>query len=297
MRILVGIDTMQAWQGAANLLVRLFPDGFEAELVHCIESLLPDSSFPSVSLDHPIATIYQEFRRQGQEALDLATAFLSQHNVQCHQSIREGNVRNVFTEIAEKSNCDLIAIRSSIKSPSESLIFGSTAKALVLSANIPLLIVKNEHKNLGSITALLSTDHSPYMVKCIERLKDMKGLSLGRLIVFTTNESQKETMSFALKDLPDMAEIAPIWIKEKLEQTNLQIADGLAPLATELSVLVSQDNLRVALPSALKETQSELLIMGSQGHNFFERLMIGSQSLHQVLHERTSVLLLKAGKI
>jgi|GEM_PF-2526583 len=297
MRVLLGIDTMRAWQGAANLLVRLFPEGFDAELVHCIESVLPDSSFPAFSQDHPLTFIYQEHRRQGEEAIEEATTFLTQHGVQCKKTICEGNSSRVITEIAEKEDCDLIAIRSSIKSQSEALFFGSTAKALVLSAKLPLLIVKNDHADSGAVNAILSTDHSPYMNSCIDRMQQMSGISFGNLTVFTTNETRNETMSFLLKDLPDIADLAPKWIKEKLEETNQEIAKKLSSVTSNASVLVSQENIRTALPNAIKETQSELLVMGSQGHNFFERLMLGSQSMHQVLHEKTSVLLLKADKI
>ncbi|MFM9872643.1 MAG: universal stress protein [Fimbriimonadaceae bacterium] len=297
MRVLLGIDTMRAWQSTANLLVRLFPDGFDAELLHCIESVLPDSSFPSFSQDHPLTLIYEEHRLQGEEALDEASTFLTRHGVHCKKTMCEGNSSRVITEIAEKENCGLIAIRSSIKSQSEALFFGSTAKALVLSAKLPLLIVKNDHADSGTVDALLSTDHSPYMKSSIERMQQMNGLLFGNLTVFTTNETRNETMSFLLKDLPDIADLAPKWIKEKLEQSNQEIADNLSNFATNTDVLVSQENIRTALPNAIKETQSELLVMGSQGHNFFERIMLGSQSMHQILHEKTSVLLLKADKI
>lgn len=297
MKVLIGIDTSNAWQGVANLLVRIFPDGFEAELIHCIESIMPDGSFPTLSSDHALTLILNEHRRQAEEALSEASSFLTDKGVTCKKTVVQGDSSRVLLEHADASGCELVAIRSSVKSPSSAMFFGSTAKAIVLSAKQSVLVAKNDHEGADQVNALLSTDHSQYMAACIENLKSMDGIRFGNLTVFTTNETRNETMSFLLKDLPDIADLAPKWIKEKLEETNQEIANNLSGVTSNASVLVSQENIRTALPNAIKETQSELLVMGSQGHNFFERLMLGSQSMHQILHEKTSVLLLKADKI
>lgn len=293
MKILIGIDTSNAWREVANLLVRLFPKGFEAELVHCVESILPDSSFPEVGSGHVLAKIMQESRAQAEAALKEAETFLSAHHVTSTKVITQGSPNREILEHADKTGCSLIAIRSVVKSDAESIMFGSTAKAVVISAKQSVLVVKNSHSDSGQVNALIATDHSKYMGRCIDLLNGMDSIRFGKLTVFTTNEADASTTSFLLRDLPDLADYAPTWIKEKLIETNEKVAADLAHLAEETSTNVAVENAKKAIPEAMGDTNSELLIMGAHGHNFFERILLGSQSMHQILNETSSVLLLR----
>jgi nucleotide-binding universal stress UspA family protein len=44
----------------------------------------------------------------------------------------------------------------------------------------------------------------------------------------------------------------------------------------------------------MQETHSELLVLGSQGHGFMERIALGSTSLEQAIKQPYSVLVVRA---
>jgi nucleotide-binding universal stress UspA family protein len=49
-----------------------------------------------------------------------------------------------------------------------------------------------------------------------------------------------------------------------------------------------------AIKQTMQEFNAQLLIVGAHGHGFFERMMLGSIALHQVVAEPHSVLVLRA---
>lgn len=293
MKALVGIDVVGAWQSALDLLCRLWPKGLEVELVHCIESVFPDRSFPEVGPSHPLADIYLTQRRMGEEVLDLAAKRLSDHGVPSQKHLLIGDaVRNLIGH-ADSHSCDLIVLRSSVKGFWGTTLFGSTAKGVLMGAHQSVLVVKADHSGTGPVDALLATDHSPYMDRCLDLLMSSGVSGLGRITVFTANEMESGVSDLLESEQGDELQEALHWKRTRIQDRNEWIAERLAPLAAETGALVRDGSPNETIRQAMEESCAELLILGAQGHGFWERLQMGSKSFHQALSEPYSVLVLR----
>lgn len=96
-----------------------------------------------------------------------------------------------------------------------------------------------------------------------------------------------------VRGLPALSHEAPKWIAEKLMELSNQTAKKLEPIAPSLDIKVVDGHPNDVIRAEMTATGSELLLMGAQGHGFFHRLKFGSKSLHQVVSESYSVLILR----
>ncbi|MEQ1823523.1 MAG: universal stress protein [Fimbriimonadaceae bacterium] len=294
MRVLIGIDTDGAWQTALDLVGRLWSEPVEAHLLHCVESVLPDGSFPELAAIHPITTIYDDLKSRGESALKLAEAAAQEKGYTPATHLAWGDPARVLIEYADANECDLIVVRSSIKGFWESTMYGSTAKGVLAGAKQSVLVVKTNHPKTGPVVALLATDHSKYMDFCIDELLSLAPTGISELTVYTANEIDSGVAALLVRGLPSLAHESPIWIQEKLVELNQAVAQTLDPVCVLSKVVVDADNPHIGIKRAMTDSQAELLIMGAQGHGFFERLRLGSKSHHQALSEPYSVLVLRS---
>jgi nucleotide-binding universal stress UspA family protein len=84
------------------------------------------------------------------------------------------------------------------------------------------------------------------------------------------------------------------WMESQLEVQNQKVIAKLQPLGCDFASVVSSETPEVAISKAMQDSQSELLILGSQGHGFFDRLTSGSLSYDEVMNGASSVLVLRA---
>jgi len=76
-------------------------------------------------------------------------------------------------------------------------------------------------------------------------------------------------------------------------ERNEQVCERLRALGAQCESRVEEAHPNEAIQNAMKETEADLLILGAQGHGFWDRLAIGSISFHQAIAEPHSVLLLR----
>ncbi len=261
--------------------------------MHCVESVLPDGSFPELGALHPITSIYDDLKRLGGSALESAEMAAKSKGCSTKTHLTWGDPARVLIEYADTHECDLIAVRSSLKGFWESTMFGSTAKGVLAGAKQSVLVVKKDHPKVGPVVALLATDHSKFMNQCIDKLVTFAPSGISELTVYTANEIDSGVAALLVRALPHLAHESPIWIQEKLVELNQTVASKLDPFCVLTNVMVEADHPHNGIRNAMASTQAELLIMGAQGHGFFERLKLGSKSHHQALNEAYSVLVLR----
>ena len=293
MKAVVGVDLSGAWAPAVDLLCRIWPTNLEVELVHCIESVFPDRSFPDFGKEHPLTILFEEHKRQGEEALAEAQKVLVGRGVPTTKHISIGEPSRALMNHADDHLCDMIVVRSSVKGFWGTTLFGSTAKGVLVGAHQSVLVVKTDSVPNGAVNAVLATDHSRYINQCVERLLAMNPSGIADLVVYTANEIDSGVAALLVRSLPKIAHEAPIWIMEKLVQMNEDLAKRLSPICKSSAVLVRDASPNDGIQAVMKETKAELLIMGAQGHGFIERLNLGSKSFHQALSEPFSVLVLR----
>ncbi|MBV6458929.1 MAG: hypothetical protein HONBIEJF_02068 [Fimbriimonadaceae bacterium] len=293
MRAVVGVDVRNAFWPVANLLQALrFPD-CEIDLVHAIEPVLPDGTFPELSQANAVAELLELAKSQGESVLQDAEARLTAAGVTARSFQRYGDVARQMIEHADEVHADLLCARTETKSYYGSLFLGSVAKGLVVGAHQSVLIAKHDCDPARKLTAVFATDHSPYATRCLDLLLKLAPKGIEKFIVVTANEITPGLAALLVNDVPAMQDKAPAWIAEKLHEYNEAICRKLQALSPQCGSQVIEGHPNVAIKKAMAESSADLLIMGAQGHGFFERLRLGSKSFHQAMNEPHSILILR----
>lgn len=293
MRAVVGVDVSNAFWPVADLLQALRFPNCEVDLVHAIEPVLPDGTFPELSQANAVAELLQLAKDQGEKVLQDAEARLAAAGLATQSFQRYGDVARQMIEHADEVHADLLCARTETKSYYGSLFLGSVAKGLVVGAHQSVLIAKHDCDPAKKLTAVFATDHSPYATRCLELLLKFAPQGVEKFIVVTANEITPGLAALLVNDIPAVQDQAPVWIAEKLNEYNEAICAKLRALAPQCESRVIEGHPNEAIKKAMVETRADLLIMGAQGHGFFERLRLGSKSFHQAMNEPHSLLILR----
>ncbi|MCB0826283.1 MAG: universal stress protein [Armatimonadetes bacterium] len=292
-RVLVGVDTAGTYRPILSLLARMEFENLEIHLLNVMQSFLPDGSFPQLTPEHGMFKIFQMIEEDGRAELKWADKWCEDHGIPARTFQGQGDPAVQLTQHAEKHECQLIAIRSQAKGNYGTLFFGSVAKGLVSGSSQSLLIVKNDHAETGKINAVLATDHSEYMGKCLSELETLNPHGFGKLHVVTAFESIDQIAPKYVEMISGLGEMERGQTLAELDRKNRLTIHKLEGMAESFESEVAQGHPNEAMNAAMKSTSSELLILGAQGHNFFDRMKMGSKSFHQVVAEPHSVLVLR----
>lgn len=289
MKAIVGID-LSGSTSAAHLVNRLQFDPVTLHLVHVVESVFPDGSFPPFGPNHAITQMIYVREEEGKAALARAGETLGGG---CENEVRRGDPSIELMDAADEQHADLIAIQSESKGTYGDLFFGSVAKGLVQAADQSLLISKGEIAPEGPLTVVFATDHSDYANKALGLLLSWAPRGIEKVFVLTANETAPSVAALLVHDLPYLKDEAPIWIREKLEELNRQTVDRIKRAGIDAEGLVLDAHPNDAMKTVMKDTGADLLALGAQGHGFLARLRMGSKSFHQVVSESYPVLVLR----
>lgn len=293
MRALLGIDDGGTCDVALRMTAKLGFEGLQATLLHCVESVLPDGSFPQLASGHALGQMLQERQAFGQRTLEEAQQALSALGVPSEVRLEQGSPSVCVLRVADEIEADLIVVGCSNKGRWGSLFFGSVSQAVVSGARRHLAVVKKAVPEDRPLTAVFATDHSEYADRCLEALLALRPKGIGRVHVLTANEIDAGTAAMLVRGLPELADDAEGWISEKLLARNQGLADRFTAQGIEASPMVIQGHPNDAIRQAMQETGADLLILGAQGRNFIERLTMGSVSYYQAVSEKHSVLILR----
>jgi nucleotide-binding universal stress UspA family protein len=289
MRAVVGVD-LSGSISAAHLLTRCKFDPAEIRLVHVVESIFPDGSFPPFGPNHAVTEMIYVREEEGKKALDRAKEALGNG---AEAEIRRGDPARELMTYADEADADLIAIHSEAKGTYGDLFFGSVAKGLVQAADQSLLVAKGESAADGPLQVVFATDHSEYAARSLDLLLSWAPKGWGKVWVVTANETAPAVAALLVHDLPHLVDEAPIWIREKLEELNRKTVERFVRAGIPAEGVVIDAHPNDAMRTVMMDTGADLLAMGAQGHGFLARLRMGSKSFHQVVSEKYSVLVLR----
>lgn len=293
MKALLGISLRESHAPLVQSLAAFgFPD-LEVQLMHVIESVLPDGGFPEVEDDHPLAQIYQVKQQQGVEALENAAKTARQIGLSASVILDRGDVATQLIRHADELEFDLIAVHADQKGVYGSLFFGSVAKGLLIGAKQSLLIHKGNQPLKPPLHILFATDHSPYSHRCAEVFSNWMPSGVSKVTVMTANESA-DWEAFPLgPDMPANLVIKEAWSVDRLEEANRQVASIFARRDIIAETLVVDGHPNTAIAQTMQTAGTDLLVTGAQGHGFFDRIRLGSKSFHQVVNEAYPVLVVR----
>jgi len=195
-----------------------------------------------------------------------------------------GSPAGTLIEQADAMGADLIAIGSHRRSRIAAVLFGSVGRALVIGAHKSVLIAKNAPKAEGKLSAVMTTDHSPYSDEAIKLLLRMKPAGLSKLTLMTVID---QTMVYGSQSGNIEA------LTEKFNLRGQEIAKLLTDQGIETDFKVRRGDLEHVVDEEMEAAEADILVMAAQGHGFLERLFIGSTSLREAMTSPHSVLILR----
>lgn len=298
MRISLGVDsrTPDANQPIVSLLQRLAFSQSEVDVLHVV----PPVQFPGGEL-LPVLSAFAALSYEQLEWPDASTAVTAvAEQLKPHYTTREtivtGTPATDFLRESERQGAELLALNASHTPAWEGGFVGSVARAAVVAASCSVLIARPPHVAARPLHAVLATDHSPYLDRCLSVLEASPPTGLAELTVLTASPLRAiREQLFATGKSAASAETDP---EHELRSRNADVIARLdAAFGDSAPVMQSRvfdGPVHEAIAQTMEETSADLLILGAQGHRFFERLTLGSVSFRAALHGPYSVLILRA---
>lgn len=292
-RIVAGINH-EYYANALTYLERLRFESAEVSMMHVVESILPDESFPEHHPNHPLSIVLAENERQGRKQLaEAEAAMLAKSSYRVETELRRGDPARCLIEFATRLSADIIAVGSAQKGHWAYLFFGSVTKALTASAEQSLLIAKSPPRSDSGLTAVIATDHSPYCSACIEKFLGWQAKGVQRVTVLTSlalgtmpNAAVPEAQHGLSQEIVSNAE-------STIRAQNDSLCAKLREHGIECEAVFVQDYPQEAIAQTMRDTDADLLILGARGHGFWDRVRLGSVSHFQVVATPHNVLVIR----
>jgi len=271
----VGIDVERRCTSVIALLGRLNFSMDETNLVHVTEPMsltMPYSAYGVLVESDDLTASIQEI---GEAALAEASEQAAALGLHPKTLMSEGFPTKTLIELSEKVGAELIAVTSTVTGTIEAVFGGSVARGLAISAKQSVLVARDDRVSNGPLRAVLAINQSAFCEECIQQLIDFapKGISHLTLLSIQSNERHHQ----------------PICPCPKIDAFAQRLTDSGIPSES----LVMSGGIEETIHRLMIGSHSDLLIVCSQGHGFLDRMMTGSTSLHEVIHERYPVLLLR----
>jgi nucleotide-binding universal stress UspA family protein len=294
MKAVVGIDASPEAMNSIKMVARLQLNQPELQLVHVIERLSPEEWAKKPQNANDLLTQFLRLQeKEGQQALDQATALARDLQLPVQSVLKYGStVSNQLLQVVQSSQADLVVIGSRDETALGKLLIGSVGRKLVTSSPTSLLITRTELTSQEPVDAVFATDHSDYASRCVDALLKLAPRGLKRLTIMTAypREMVRSLRNFSPEVPPHLGQ----WLEAHLNEQNQKVQERLKGLGVALQSRVIARDPDAAIEESMKATSSKLLIMGAQGHGFWERLATGSHTFRQAVSGKHSLLILRA---
>lgn len=295
-KVVIGVDGRAGDEKVTRLTRRLRFGGeasCDVEAVNVIESLpMPWYGAGEMSTPEMIQQFEEIAEENGARVTGrVAEAFAGQaHRIRT--AVRHGAGADQLIAHAEDIQADLIAVAGSTHGPLGAFLTGSVGRSLVIGAKQSVLFAKGDVAADGPVRAVLATDHSRYADHCLGTLLDLAPRGISHLTVMTAYP--RELIEAIRPLLPDFTLDPADWVADNLCDRNRRVIEVLEPLGCAFDSRVVNEHADEAIRKVMEDTNADLLIMGAQGHNWVERLTLGSVSFRQVVSEPYATLVLRA---
>jgi nucleotide-binding universal stress UspA family protein len=294
MKIIVGVDTQDTYLPALHLLARIGFQDAEIRLVHAADDSVPFPVSDATQYSAYLPDYVELSREAGHEALGDAKEVLGGHDLASEAIFRTGSPPQVLMEVADSEKADLVAVGTEPKGKIGALFVGGVGRTLTIAAHQSVLVAKNPVPETGPLRIVLAADHSEYGNRCIDRFLAMRPKGVERITVASAYRVSDFEASILRTNLPMLGGQVEEWLEEELTKRCKQIVDKLVRHGYQADHTVLPGHPNDVLRQVMTENKADLLVLGARGHGFLDRLLIGSISLHQVVAEPHSVLVIRA---
>jgi nucleotide-binding universal stress UspA family protein len=262
--IVVGIDSSSC-QSTLSLLGRLRFEEANVDLVHVVESLLPDRSFPNLHPTHLLGSLMAERERIGNAELGWAEALLQGAGYGLRKSLLRGEPTRVLVELAACRSADVIAVGSTQKGAWASYFFHGVGNYLVRNAEPSILIARTEPYSKEGLAVVLAIEDLESGDACVERLVGWQPRGIRRISVVAAKPQYNRVLERHGRSRP----------QDSHEEQSLlagigQICDRLLAAGIECDFKTVQGRSSEAIEKEAKDREVDLLILGACRHGWWE---------------------------
>ena len=292
MKCVVGIDLERRSASAIALLGSLKCAVEETTLLHVTEPLQLALPYSAYGMFTETDEIHETLRQAGQTALEEATQVANEFNLHPKSDLCDGFPAQSLTDCADEIGATLIAVTSTVRSSIGAVFGGSIARGLAITAKQSILVARPDMPPDGPIRAVFATDQSPYCAECLKLLVQMAPKGIAHLTLLTVYERAKhESLLSLVRGVNTQATLEDAG--RALADKGNELAQWLTDNGIQTASKVVAGDVEETIHKVMDDTNADLLIVGSQGHGFMDRILVGSTSLHAVIGERFPVLLLR----
>lgn len=259
--------------------------GAELEIVHVVEVLLLPAAYapPGLEPAEYEPTILSEARNKAEaEAKQAGAEGASIH-------IRSGFAAPAIVRVAEETQADMLVVGAYPQPAITRTLVGSTAERVLRIAHIPVLVA-SEARTEPFRRVLAAVDLSRQSRKVLETASAMAQADRAELRVL-----------YVLEPLPMMLAEAAVYdeaehrrhAREHLESV-LEGAGLLGEPSVEARMHEGEAGHRIL--DEAQDWDADLIVMGSHGFGFFDRLLMGSTSLYVLRHGHCATLIVPPEK-
>jgi nucleotide-binding universal stress UspA family protein len=291
MRVLHPVATEPTPDAAISLVTRLGFASLEVTVASVLQRVAEPVWLEEAASANLVARFLAEQERVAHQSLDAAATLYATRGAKAERALVSGFTAASLQKLADDGRFDLVALVAGDKTRLDRLFAGSVSRALVSSAPQSVLVAKGEVKPSGRVDVVVATDHSPACNRAIDRFLSWAPGGLGEVTIMSAfSDELVEALAVAAPTADvDWADV----VRAEIDKKNFALLERFRPFATTLRSSVRAEKPDVAIALEMRERSAELLILGAQGHGFFERAALGSVSFRQVSEAATSTLVLR----
>lgn len=191
--------------------------------------------------------------------------------------VRSGLAARAIAQLADEWEADLIVLGAHPKPALARFLVGSTEERVIRLAHRPVLAAVEPRREpfLRVLTAIDLSDQSSRVLRAGAAIAAADGARFRTLYV--------------QEPLPPMLEESETFDVAQYRQQGRsqlrQLIDGAKlPEGLEVEVHVHEGKAGARILEEAQEWDADLIVMGTHGFGFFERLLLGSTSLHVMRH-------------
>ncbi len=187
--------------------------------------------------------------------------------------VRVGEVTQSVLAVAQDTDADVVVCGATGTTRLQALFFGATANRLVRQSTLPVLIVPDSDADAPAIdTVLAPVDMSETSKRSLRLAADIAHAASARLVILHA------AIAPPSKNDPFIAHMAKspkAWRAEIDAKIDTFLADAL-PGVTPAEILVRTERPAEAILEAAKESNADLICMGTHGRSGLARFQLGN---------------------
>lgn len=259
-------------------LARRSGAGFDVVTVVEVVALPPDLVPPGIDAsEHEL-----EFIREAREAAEQQAREAGVTEPRIH--VRAGLAPQLVNRVAEDIEADLIVVGANPEPALARSLVGSTGRRIVYLAQRPVLVA-NEARNSPFRRVLAAVDLSEESPRVLEVAWSVAEADGGQLRALHVVEPLPKVLLRA--GGPDDV--------DRRRQRDEQLAGLLGSLNVDLASsatpVVREGHAGREILGEAQDQDADLIVVGTHGHGFFDRLLLGSTSLYVLRHGQRATLM------